>query len=136
MEVCRRYPQHPGHDHLAQALRLLLDLALSPEHPVYFGTARRLDRAAVRGRHEPGVPVELPADRPRAGRAGRDPGLTIYGPRDAARRTSLVAFNLAGRDPVSVAGELNQAGVESRAGCHCATLAHHALGLTPPASCG
>jgi cysteine desulfurase/selenocysteine lyase len=30
---------------------------------------------------------------------------------------------------------LNLAGVESRAGCHCATLAHHALGLTPPASC-
>ena len=26
-------------------------------------------------------------------------------------------------------------GVESRAGCHCATLAHHDLGLTPPASC-
>ena len=27
------------------------------------------------------------------------------------------------------------AGVESRAGCHCATLAHHALRLDPPASC-
>ena len=63
------------------------------------------------------------------------PGLTIYGPRDPARRTSLVAFNLAGRDPVSVAEALDQAGVESRAGCHCATLAHHALGLDPPASC-
>ncbi|HEY7225101.1 MAG TPA: aminotransferase class V-fold PLP-dependent enzyme, partial [Micromonosporaceae bacterium] len=25
--------------------------------------------------------------------------------------------------------------VESRAGCHCATLAHHALHLNPPASC-
>src|SRR6185312_2429416 len=62
-------------------------------------------------------------------------GITIYGPRDAGRRTSLVAFNLAGRDPMSVAGDLNRAGVESRAGCHCATLAHHALGLTPPASC-
>jgi cysteine desulfurase/selenocysteine lyase len=62
-------------------------------------------------------------------------GITIYGPRDPARRTSLVAFNLAGRDPVSVAEALNEAGVESRAGCHCATLAHHALGLTPPASC-
>jgi cysteine desulfurase/selenocysteine lyase len=62
-------------------------------------------------------------------------GITIYGPRDAARRTSLVAFNLAGRDPVSVADALNGAGVESRAGCHCATLAHHKLGLTPPASC-
>ena len=59
----------------------------------------------------------------------------IYGPRDAAQRTSLVAFNLAGRDPFAVAEALNQAGVESRAGCHCATLAHHALGLTPPASC-
>ena len=66
---------------------------------------------------------------------GAIPGVTIYGPRDAARRTSLVAFNLAGRDPVSVAESLDRAGVESRAGCHCATLAHHALGLTPPASC-
>jgi hypothetical protein len=62
-------------------------------------------------------------------------GITIYGPRDAARRTSLVAFNLVGRDPVGVAQALNQAGIESRAGCHCATLAHHALGLNPPASC-
>jgi selenocysteine lyase/cysteine desulfurase len=34
-----------------------------------------------------------------------------------------------------VAEALNRAGVESRAGCHCATLAHHALKLTPPASC-
>ena len=63
------------------------------------------------------------------------PGLRIYGPQDPARRTSLVAFNLAGRDPVEVAGALDEAGIESRAGCHCATLAHHALGLTPPASC-
>ena len=68
-------------------------------------------------------------------RLGAIGGITIYGPRDAARRTSLVAFNLAGRDPVSVAEALHRAEVESRAGCHCATLAHHALGLTPPASC-
>jgi hypothetical protein len=34
-----------------------------------------------------------------------------------------------------VAEALNLAGVESRAGCHCATLAHHALHLDPPASC-
>ena len=46
-----------------------------------------------------------------------------------------MAFNLAGRDPVGVAEALNRAGVESRAGCHCATLAHHALKLTLPASC-
>jgi cysteine desulfurase / selenocysteine lyase len=66
---------------------------------------------------------------------GSIPALTIYGPGDAARRTSLVAFNLAGRDPVRVAEALNRAGVESRAGRHCATLAHHALRLNPPASC-
>ena len=34
-----------------------------------------------------------------------------------------------------MAEALNRAGLESRAGCHCATLAHHALQLTPPASC-
>ena len=50
-------------------------------------------------------------------------------------RTSLVSFNLAGHDPVDVAGALNKAGVESRAGCHCATLAHRYLGLEPAASC-
>jgi cysteine desulfurase / selenocysteine lyase len=57
---------------------------------------------------------------------GRIPGITIYGPADPARRTSLVAFNLAGRDPVSVAQALDQAGIEARAGCHCTTLTHHA----------
>jgi Aminotransferase class-V len=34
-----------------------------------------------------------------------------------------------------LAGALGEAGVESRAGCHCATLAHRHLGLEPPASC-
>jgi cysteine desulfurase/selenocysteine lyase len=119
----------------AQALRLLLDLALTPDRPSYFGTARPLERAAVQaamtrisGWNQQLTSRALDGLR-------RVPGLTIYGPRDPARRTSLVAFNLAGRDPVSVAETLNRAGVESRAGCHCATLAHHALQLTPPASC-
>jgi hypothetical protein len=62
-------------------------------------------------------------------------GITIYGPHDPGRRTSLVAFNLRGRDPRRMAEALNQAGIEARAGCHCATLAHHVLDLNPPASC-
>jgi len=37
--------------------------------------------------------------------------------------------------PFALAEALNARGVESRAGCHCATLAHHDLGLDPPASC-
>jgi cysteine desulfurase/selenocysteine lyase len=119
----------------AQALRLLLDLALTPDHRVYFGTSKPIERTVVHA----AMSCVCQWHQQLTGRAlaglGQIPGLTIYGPRDPARRTSLVAFNLAGRDPVSVAEALNRAGVESRAGCHCATLAHHALGLNPPASC-
>ena len=119
----------------AQAIRVLLDLALSPDRPAYFGTARPLGRAAVRTAMDRiSCWNQQLTHRALAG-LGAIGGITIYGPRDAARRTSLVAFNLADRDPVRVAEALNEAGVESRAGCHCATLAHHALGLTPPASC-
>ena len=116
-------------------MRLLLDLALTPGRAAYFGTARPIERGAVRAAmNRVSSWNEQLTSRAVAG-LSRVPGLTIYGPLDPARRTSLVAFNLAGRDPVSVAEALNRAGVESRAGCHCATLAHHALKLTPPASC-
>jgi cysteine desulfurase/selenocysteine lyase len=119
----------------AQAVRMLVDLALTPERPAYFKTARPLGRAAVHAAMDriSGWNRQLTA-RALDG-LGAIAGVTIYGPRDPARRTSLVAFNLAGRDPAAVAEALNRAGVESRAGCHCATLAHHALALTPPASC-
>jgi len=119
----------------AQALRILLDLALTPDRPDYFGTARPLVRPAVRAAMDriSGWNQQL-TSRALDG-LGAIGGITIYGPRDAARRTSLVAFNLADRDPVSVAEALNRAGVEARAGCHCATLAHRAIGLSPPASC-
>ena len=118
-----------------QALRLLLDLALTPKRPAYFGTARPVERGAVRdAMNRVAAWNQMLTGRALDGLASI-PGITIYGPADPARRTSLVAFNLAGRDPVGVARALDQAGIESRAGCHCATLAHHALGLTPPASC-
>jgi cysteine desulfurase/selenocysteine lyase len=119
----------------AQALRLLLDLALTPKQQAYFGTGQRIERAAVAdAMTRVSAWNQLLTSRALDGLAAV-PGLRIYGPRDPARRTSLVAFNLAGRDPVAVAEALDEAGIESRAGCHCATLAHHALGLTPPASC-
>jgi cysteine desulfurase/selenocysteine lyase len=119
----------------AQALRILLDLALAPETMAYFGTAKPLERSAI----EKAMNRVGRWNRQLTARAldglGAIPGLAIYGPRNASRRTSLVAFNVAGRDPVRLAESLNRVGVESRAGCHCATLAHHALKLNPPASC-
>ncbi len=119
----------------AQAIRLLLDLALSPRRLSYFGTAKPIQAPDVRAAmHRIADWNTSLTARALGGLSGID-GITIYGPSDPARRTSLVAFNLAGRDPMAVAHALNRAGVEARAGCHCATLAHHALGLNPPASC-
>ncbi|MEV6841998.1 aminotransferase class V-fold PLP-dependent enzyme [Actinoplanes sp. NPDC051411] len=115
----------------AQALRLLADLTASSERPLFGGTGsfpyavtqRTMDRLA---RHT----AQL------TGRAHRAlaaiDGLTIYGPRE---RAPLIAFNRTGTDPFTLAKALDQRGVEARAGCHCATLAHHALRLDPPASC-
>ena len=119
----------------AQALRIILDLALTPDHPVYFDTATPIDRAAVGAAMDRVSQWNQRLTSRALDRLETIDGITIYGPRDPARRTSLVAFNLAGRDPFAVAAALDRAGVESRAGCHCATLAHRALHLTPLASC-
>ncbi len=119
----------------AQALRLLLDLALSPRQPTWFGTRRPVEPASVRAAMQRIAAWHRRLTGRALDRLAAVPGVTVYGPRDPARRTSLVAFTIAGRDPFSVAEALDRAGVESRAGCHCATLAHRALGLDPPASC-
>jgi cysteine desulfurase / selenocysteine lyase len=119
----------------AQAVRLLLDLALSPRRPVWFGTGKPIERAAVQDAMGRITAWNQHLTARALDGLAAIPGITIYGPRDPARRTSLVAFNLSGRDPVSVAEALDRAGIEARAGCHCATLAHHALKLDPPASC-
>ena len=136
LEVRRRaHPNILGAIVSAQALRLLLDLALTPRRPAYFRTGKRIERAVVgEAMNRISRWNRLLTGQALDGLAAVD-GLRVYGPGDADRRTSLVAFNIRGRDPMSVAEELNRAGVESRAGCHCATLAHHALGLTPAASC-
>jgi cysteine desulfurase / selenocysteine lyase len=119
----------------AQAVRLLLDLALSPRRPVWFGTGQPIERSAVQDAMGRVTAWNQHLTARALDGLAAIPGITIYGPRDPARRTSLVAFNLSGRDPVSVAEALDRAGIEARAGCHCATLAHHALKLDPPASC-
>jgi len=119
----------------AQGLRLLVDLALSPHRPVYFGTGRPLGRQPVRDAMTRICAWNTALTARALDGLEAIPGITVYGPRDPARRTSLAAFNIAGHDPFALAEGLDRAGIESRAGCHCASLAHHALGLDPPASC-
>jgi cysteine desulfurase / selenocysteine lyase len=119
----------------AQALRLLVDLTSPTGEWRYFGSAEPLPPRVAEwtmarvGEHT----RTLTAQALRA--LGGIDGLTVYGPPTADRRTPLVAFNIAGCDPFAVAEALDRYGVESRAGCHCATLAHRELGLDPPASC-
>jgi len=119
----------------AQALRLLADLVAPSGSPQLFGVAGPLPHAVVEhtmqrvGRHT----RDLTARALRA--LSAIDGLTVYGPTTADRRTPLVAFNIAGRSPFAVAEALDLHGIESRAGCHCATLAHRQLALDPPASC-
>lgn len=119
----------------AQALRLLVDLVSPSGDRRYFRNADPVPREAVEqtmarvGAHTRSLTAQ-------ALRALREvDGLTVYGPATAEQRSPLVSFNVAGASPFTVAEALDRYGVESRAGCHCATLAHRALGLDPPASC-
>jgi cysteine desulfurase/selenocysteine lyase len=58
----------------AQALRMMLDLALSPKRPVYFGTSKPLGAPCRAGLNGPYHGVEPAADRPRPGRVQRHSG--------------------------------------------------------------
>jgi cysteine desulfurase/selenocysteine lyase len=118
----------------AQALRLLVDLALDPAEP-WFGNPRPLPRTDVESA------MTLVSSHVRSltdsalGRALAIPGVRVYGPGPGVPRSPLVAFTVRGRDPRQIATALDEHRVEARAGCHCATLAHHYLKLNPPASC-
>lgn len=56
-------------------------------------------------------------------------GVDVYGPKDTARRTGLVSFNVHGHSSVEVARILDLHGICTRAGVHCVTPWHkrHAL---------
>lgn len=119
----------------AQAIRLLMDFSLNPGRFRYF----RADRPLEAGEVAKAMKNVEEHERALIGEAldilRTVPGISLYGPQDPAKRTCLASFNIKDKSPMEVAESLNRLGVESRAGCHCATLAHHDYGLTPPASC-
>lgn len=56
-------------------------------------------------------------------------GLTVYGPRDPAKRTAVVTFNVNGMDPADLEERLDEEfGICGRAGLHCNPGAHRAIG--------
>lgn len=119
----------------AQALRLLVDLVAPSGSTRYFDSEEWLPRSvveqtmgAVRAHTQALTGAALV-------RLLEIDGLRLYGPADPCSRTALAAFNVRGINPFQIAEGLGASGVESRAGCHCATLAHRDLGLDPAASC-
>jgi cysteine desulfurase family protein len=65
-------------------------------------------------------------------RAAQIPGLTLYGPEDAARRCGVVSFSLASASSSEVAQILDDSfGIMARAGLHCAPSAHRTAGTFP-----
>jgi cysteine desulfurase family protein len=60
------------------------------------------------------------------------PGVTVYGPHEAARQTATVSFNVAGRQPSEVGLALDEDhDLCCRVGLHCAPSAHRTIGTFP-----
>jgi len=119
----------------AQALRLLMDFSLNPGKHKYFMTDERLEKSDVKKAMENIEAHEKVLITEALKMLGDIPSLTIFGPKNPDDRTALVAFICQGKSPFELAEALSKMGVEARAGCHCATLAHHYYKLNPPASC-
>lgn len=63
-------------------------------------------------------------------------GVKIYGPRDVKLQTAVVAINIADLDCGEVSVNLDhEFGIVSRAGLHCAPLAHHTIGTFELGAC-
>lgn len=123
----------------AQAIRLLMDFSLG--YPLgfgrynYFMTEKKLELPDIKKAMENIESHETDLIEEALDRLGEDPSLKIYGPKDPKKRTSLISFTCSNKTPFKIAEELSALGVESRAGCHCATLAHHYYDLDSAASC-
>lgn len=119
----------------AQTIRLLLDFSLNPGEHKYFMTNKKLEALDVEKAMNNVEDHEKVLISEALNILGDLPGISIYGPKNPENRTSLVSFNCEGKNPFKISEKLSELGVESRAGCHCATLAHYYYELNPPASC-
>jgi Selenocysteine lyase len=63
-------------------------------------------------------------------------GVKLYGPLDVKRQTAVLSFNIGDMDCGEVSYLLdNDFGIVTRAGLHCAPLAHSTLGTLEAGSC-
>ncbi len=108
----------------AQAIRLLIDFSLNPGQYKYFMTDKKLEISDVEKAMDNIENHEKVLIEEALKILGEVPSIKIYGPKNPKNRTSLIAFTCKNKSPFEISEELNKLGIESRAGCHCATLAH------------
>jgi cysteine desulfurase / selenocysteine lyase len=60
-------------------------------------------------------------------------GLTIYGPKEAEKRTGVIAFNIEGISSIDLSSFLDEYGIALRSGYHCAQPLHEELKILPSA---
>jgi cysteine desulfurase/selenocysteine lyase len=119
----------------AQSLRLLADMTLDD------GGERRFDADRPLARTDVEAAMSLVHGHVRAvtdramEHADGIAGLRVYGPPAGAPRSPLLSFTVTGTDPRALASALDDRGVEARAGCHCASLAHRHQGLGSSGTC-
>jgi cysteine desulfurase/selenocysteine lyase len=119
----------------AQALRLILDFALESDRWIYFRSDGKIDQIAVKLAMGKVNSYLQWLTKETIGRMSDIPGIEIYGPAEVEKRAPLISFNINGINPMTLANKLAERGVEVRAGCHCASLAHRYLELDPLGSC-
>lgn len=121
----------------AEAIKLLLDFVLNEGKKKYFLGNPRLDREVVKKAMTRIEEYEQKLAKIALEEFEKINSVILFGPKDVKKRTPLFAFvSKDGKlSPFKIAEELNKFKVESRAGCHCATLAHYYYELNPPASC-
>ncbi len=61
------------------------------------------------------------------------PGLVLYGPESADRRTGVVSFNLDGVRPLDLGRFLDERGIAVRVGDHCTQLLLRSMGVAATA---
>lgn len=121
----------------AQAIKCILDLTSNPGKEKYLLGNSILKRSDVKKAMNKIENYENELTKIALKEFSKIDSVHLFGPKDYKIKTPLFAFVAKDKklSPFKIAEELNKMGIESRAGCHCATLAHHYYHLDPPASC-
>ena len=119
----------------AETIKVILDLVLNQEEDKYFMGSPRIKKNTVKRAMGKIEEYELEISKVALEEFGKINNIKLFGPKDAEKKVPLFSFVCRDKSPMEIARILNESGIEARAGCHCASLAHNYYGLNPLGSC-